>query len=113
MTPGTGSSQLLAFIKFLRSKDVPVSPADTLDAVHAAGLLGYEDRTKLRDGLAAVLAKSTFEQSAYLEAFDLFLHPSTLTIKPQRAQRQKIALQNLRKPTLKITPRRVLNRHRA
>ncbi len=75
MTPGTGSSQLLAFIKFLRSKDVPVSPADTLDAVHAAGLLGYEDRTKLRDGLAAVLAKSTFEQSAYLEAFDLFFAP--------------------------------------
>ena len=40
MTPAAGSSQLLAFIKFLRGKDVPVSPADTLDAVHAAGLLG-------------------------------------------------------------------------
>ena len=75
MTPAAGSSQLLAFIKFLRGKDVPVSPADTLDAVHAAGLLGYEDRTTLRDGLAAVLAKSTFEKSAYLEAFDLFFAP--------------------------------------
>ena len=80
MTSATGSSQLLAFIKFLRGKDVPVSPADTLDAVHAAGLLGYEDRTTLRDGLAAVLAKSTFEESAYREAFDLFFapqHPET------------------------------------
>ena len=75
MTLSTGSSQLLAFIKFLRSKDIPVSPADTLDAVHAAGLLGYEDRTTLRDGLAAVLAKSTFEESAYLDAFDLFFAP--------------------------------------
>jgi uncharacterized protein with von Willebrand factor type A (vWA) domain len=82
MTPAAGSSQLLAFIKFLRGKDVPVSPADTLDAVHAAGLLGYENRTTLRDGLAAVLAKSAFEKSAYLEAFDLFFapqHPDTKT----------------------------------
>ena len=78
MTTTAGSNQLLAFIKFLRGKDVPVSPADTLDAVHAAGLLGYDDRTVLRDGLAAVLAKSTFEESTYREAFDLFFAPQQL-----------------------------------
>ena len=72
MTSPAGSGQLLAFIKFLRGRDVPVSPADTMDAVHAAGLLGYGDREQLRDGLAAVLAKTRFEETAYKEAFDLF-----------------------------------------
>ena len=72
MTPTAGSSQLLAFIKFLRGRDIPVSPADTLDAVQAASLLGYDDRTTLRDGLAAVLAKSSVEELTYREAFDLF-----------------------------------------
>ena len=72
MTTPAGSGQLLAFIKFLRGRDVPVSPADTLDAVHAAGLLGYGNKAQLRDGLAAVLAKSSFEETTYREAFDLF-----------------------------------------
>lgn len=75
MTTPAGSGQLLAFIKFLRGRDVPVSPADTLDAVHAAGLLGYDNRAQLRDGLAAVLAKSSFEENTYREAFDLFFSP--------------------------------------
>ena len=75
MTASAGSSQLLAFIKFLRGRNIPVSPADTLDAVQAASLLGYEDRTTLRDGLAAVLAKSSMEELTYREAFDVFFAP--------------------------------------
>lgn len=82
MTPSAGSSQLLAFIKFLRGRDIPVSPADTLDAVQAASLLGYEDRTTLRDGLAAVLAKSSIEELTYREAFDIFFAPPDNTNDP-------------------------------
>jgi uncharacterized protein with von Willebrand factor type A (vWA) domain len=72
MAVTTGSQQLLEFIKFLRGRDVPISPADSMDAVHAASLLGYADRSALRDGLAAVLAKSPFEESRYHEAFEIF-----------------------------------------
>jgi len=67
-----GSDELLTFIKFLRSSDLPISPADTLDAVHVASLLGYEDRASLKQGLAAVLAKSLREQTLFDTAFETF-----------------------------------------
>lgn len=75
MNVAAGSDQLLAFIKFLRGRDIPISPADTLDAVHVASLLGYDDRAQLKEGLAAVLAKSRHEDSIYAEAFELFFSP--------------------------------------
>ena len=31
--PSTSSDQLLAFVHYLRGKKIPVSPADTLDAI--------------------------------------------------------------------------------
>lgn len=76
MNPAAGSDQLLAFIKFLRGRDIPISPADTLDAVHVASLLGYDNRPSLKDGLAAVLAKSQREQAIYAEAFEHFFAPA-------------------------------------
>ncbi len=66
----TSSDQLLAFMQFLRGKNIPVSPADTLDAIEAAELLGYTDRTLLKNGLAATLAKSSHELIAFESAFD-------------------------------------------
>ena len=113
MTSATGSSQLLAFIKFLRGKDVPVSPADTLDAVHAAGLLGYEDRTTLRDGLAAVLAKSTFEESAYREAFDLFSRRNTPKLKHRMQQQTAKNHRNPPKILSKTAARPPMTQHQA
>ena len=64
------SDQLLAFMQFLRGKKIPVSPADTLDAIEAAELLGYADRTLLKHGLAATLAKSSHELATFESAFD-------------------------------------------
>ena len=46
---------LVNFIQVLRSHDVRVSPAETLDAMHVATTLGYSDRTRLRDGLGMAL----------------------------------------------------------
>ena len=43
---------LVNFIQVLRSHDVRVSPAETLDAMHVATTLGYGNRERLRDGLA-------------------------------------------------------------
>lgn len=74
MTPGagSGSDQLLAFIKYLRGRDIPISPADSLDAVHVASLIGYQDRAQLKHGLAAVLAKSLREAQLFNAGFEQF-----------------------------------------
>ena len=45
-------SNLVSFIQVLRTHDVRVSPAETLDAMAVATTLGYADRNLLRNGLA-------------------------------------------------------------
>ena len=65
-------SNLVNFIQVLRTHDVRVSPAETLDAVDVAATLGYEDRNLLRDGLAMTLAKTPEEEAVFLRCFDQF-----------------------------------------
>ena len=65
-------ASLVTFIRILRSHDVRVSPAETLDAVTAVRLLGYADRDRLRDGLAASLAKTSQEQQIVETCFDRY-----------------------------------------
>jgi hypothetical protein len=67
-------SNLVSFIQVLRSHDVRVSPAETLDAVDVVATLGYSDRGLLRDGLAMTLAKSPEEEVIFLQCFDRFFH---------------------------------------
>jgi uncharacterized protein with von Willebrand factor type A (vWA) domain len=65
-------SNLVNFIQVLRTHDVRVSPAETLDAVEVATTLGYKDRNLLRDGLAMTLAKTPEEEAIFLQCFDRF-----------------------------------------
>jgi len=65
-------ASLVDFIQVLRSHDVRVSPAETLDAMAAASSLGYADRTLLRDALAMTLAKTPEEEAIFLTCFDRF-----------------------------------------
>ena len=65
-------ASLVNFIQVLRSNEVRVSPAETLDAVDVAANLGYADRTLLRDGLAMTLAKTPEEEAIFLRCFDQF-----------------------------------------
>jgi uncharacterized protein with von Willebrand factor type A (vWA) domain len=69
------SDQLLAFVQYLRGRKIPVSPADTLDAVEVAELVGYQNRSLLKNGLAAALAKSQHELSVFEAAFDDYFQP--------------------------------------
>ena len=64
-------------MQYLRGKKIPVSPADTLDAVEVAELTGYTDKTLLKNGLAAALAKSKDELALFEAAFDEYFHPGT------------------------------------
>ncbi len=65
-------SNLVSFIQVLRTHDVRVSPAESLDAVDVATVLGYADRSLLRDGLAMTLAKTPEEEVIFLQCFERF-----------------------------------------
>ncbi|MEM1153185.1 MAG: VWA domain-containing protein [Pseudomonadota bacterium] len=67
-------SNLVSFIQVLRSHDVRVSPAETLDAMAVATTLGYADRSLLRDGLAMTLAKTPEEEAIFLSCFDRYFY---------------------------------------
>ena len=66
------TDRLLAFIEFLRGRDILISPADSLVAMEVAGLVGYDDRTLLKNGLGSALAKSKFEIEVFDEAFEQY-----------------------------------------
>jgi uncharacterized protein with von Willebrand factor type A (vWA) domain len=65
-------ASLVNFIQVLRSNEVRVSPAETLDAMDVARSLGYADRALLRDGLAMTLAKTPEEEAIFLRCFEQF-----------------------------------------
>ncbi len=87
-SPSASSDQLLAFVQYLRGKKIPVSPADTLDAVEVAELTGYADKTLLKNGLAAALAKSKDELTLFEAAFDEYFHPSAQQPRAHQAPRR-------------------------
>ncbi|MFV8819457.1 VWA domain-containing protein [Haliea sp. E17] len=66
---------LVSFIRILRSHNLPISPAETLDAVRIAALLGYEDKSQLRDGLCMALAKGEAERAQFHRCFERFFNP--------------------------------------
>lgn len=52
--------------------EVPVSPAEAIDAHRTVAAVGYEDRTLLKDALCAALAKTADEVGRFDECFDMF-----------------------------------------
>lgn len=63
---------LTSFIRALRNADVRISTAETLDAFNAVELVGYDDRTVLKDSLALILSKTQDEKAAFDTCFDQF-----------------------------------------
>lgn len=62
------------FIHSLRHHGLPVSPAETLDALHAVRLIGVDDPQQLKAALAMTLAKSLPHHLQFEELFDQFFH---------------------------------------
>ena len=60
------------FIKVLRGADVRVSVAETLDAINAVDVVGYDDRALLKNSLSLVLAKTAAEKESFDSVFDRF-----------------------------------------
>ena len=63
---------LTSFISALRNADVRISTSETLDALHAVDLVGYDNRTLLRNSLSLVLPKTRDEKSIFDATFDHF-----------------------------------------
>ena len=60
------------FIVALREAGLPVSPAESLDALKAIKLLGLDDRQTCKSVLALTLVKRQIDQAMYEELFDLY-----------------------------------------
>ncbi|MBV1876003.1 MAG: VWA domain-containing protein [Pseudomonadales bacterium] len=63
---------LVDFVKVLRTAELKVSPAETLDAMQCMDLVGYEDRLYLKNSLALVLAKNPEEKDTFEICFEKF-----------------------------------------
>lgn len=60
------------FIHALRQAGLPISSAETLDALQAAQLVGIDDAALLRHSLAATLSKSLVNQQIFEQTFERF-----------------------------------------
>jgi uncharacterized protein with von Willebrand factor type A (vWA) domain len=69
-------SRLVNFIQVLRSHDIRVSPAETLDAMNVASILGFGNRECLRDGLSMTLAKTPDEKAIFAQCFESYFSRS-------------------------------------
>ncbi len=63
---------LLEFVRALRSAELPVSTAETLDALQAARAVGIDNRHTLQAALGACLAKSQDDRSRFDLCFERF-----------------------------------------
>ena len=65
-------STLTSFIAALRNAEVRVSTAETLDALSAVELVGYDDRELLKNTLSLMLPKTVDEKETFADTFDRF-----------------------------------------
>jgi uncharacterized protein with von Willebrand factor type A (vWA) domain len=63
---------LTRFVRALRAAGAPVSPAEAIDAARVTALVGYKDRSLLRESLGVVLAKSAPEKERHDALFERF-----------------------------------------
>jgi len=66
---------IVGFVAALRDAGVRVSVAESLEAMRALELVGYDDRALVRDALGLVLAKTAEEKALFGECFDRYFAP--------------------------------------
>ena len=64
--------RLIEFVQLLRKNGLRVSPAETLDAVRAAAIVGLADPSSLSSALAATLVKRPADEAMFDELFELY-----------------------------------------
>jgi hypothetical protein len=71
-TVATASEPLRRFLQVARGAGLRVSAAEGIDAARAVDMIGFGDRTILKDTLGLILAKTPDEKGLFDEAFDLY-----------------------------------------
>jgi uncharacterized protein len=66
------SEPLRRFLRVARGAGLRVSAAEGIDAARAVDLIGFSDRTVLKDTLGLLLAKTPDEKAAFDEVFNLY-----------------------------------------
>ncbi|MFT7127511.1 MAG: hypothetical protein ACI9HX_001189 [Pseudoalteromonas tetraodonis] len=74
------------FIQALRDEGLPVSPAETLDALDTVKLVGVQSPAQLQQALGLVLAKSEPHKRQFNQTFQRFFFPSSSENKQQQSQ---------------------------
>ena len=72
MSAAPASEPLRQFLQAARSAGMRVSAAEGIDAARAVQVVGYGNRTVLKDTLSLVLAKTLDEKYLFDECFDLY-----------------------------------------
>lgn len=108
-------STLVDFVKALRTAEIKVSPAETLDAMECLDLVGITDRNFLKDSLALVLSKTPKKKKHSTPVLTAFLHLRALGKSDQTAnirmtstrEMQKLRENRLRERAHKGAPEKV------
>lgn len=86
------------FIGALRKADIPVSPAETLDAMAALEIVGLDDRRLFQDTLSIILAKSPEEKEVFSLCFRRFFSFQQFNEQPEYLSEFKRDYFEIRRP---------------
>jgi len=86
--------KLVDFIRVLRNADVRVSTSESIDAMHAAALLGYHNRELLKQALSSTLAKSEAEKESFNYCFEHFFSADTPSLSQDSVEQWPAANKN-------------------
>lgn len=70
------------FVQVLRSHQLRVSPAESIDALHALEQTGLRERGVVKDTLRATLIKNQEDESTFNRLFELYFSMRSVTEKP-------------------------------
>lgn len=86
---------LSRFVHALRSAELPVSPAETLDGFEVVQKVGIADPRLLENALALTLAKTRDEKERFARCFDRFFHQLAFQQAPRRSMLKDVDRQGL------------------
>jgi uncharacterized protein len=64
--------RLVEFVGALRDRGIPAGPSETVDAAAVLDVLGFADRDRMREGLAAALVRRGGQRAVFDAAFDVY-----------------------------------------
>lgn len=90
--------RLVEFVGALRDRGIPAGPSETVDAAAVLDVLGFTDRERMREGLAAALVRRGGQRAVFDATFDVYFPlgvgaaESTRTAEPRTTDELRDAL---------------------